>query len=62
MKMTTSLKERLFVMFLDRDMELARLIGSPKAMKHHISVAGNDLILAMDAFAAERKCGSGGGS
>lgn len=53
MKVTKSLKERMFVMFLERSFDLARLVGEPKKMEHHVEVAKQETTLAVDQLNSE---------
>lgn len=43
MKATNSLKERLFVMYLNRELEFKRLRGEVPEMKNSVQVADNDM-------------------
>lgn len=44
MKITDSLKERLFVMLLQREMDFLRRVGEVPDIKHSVTVANGDTI------------------
>lgn len=48
MKITKSLTERLFVMFLESELELQQRIGNARNMKHCVSVAESNTIHAVE--------------
>ncbi len=47
MKVTDSLEERLFVMYLNRELEIKRLIGEAPDMRRSVEVASRDVNLTV---------------
>jgi len=60
MKATKSIKERLFVMHLKRELDYQQLRGETPKMKHAVHVAKNNTILTLDYIEAELKSAAGG--
>lgn len=50
MKITKSLTERLFVMFLQREFDLARRVGEIPSMKQSVTSANYDMIHAIETI------------
>lgn len=53
MKVTKSLRERLFVMHLDRELEFQRMKGETPNMIHAVNVANSNTKFTVETIEAE---------
>ena len=53
MKITERLKESLFVMYLDRELEFQRMRGETPNMIHAVNVANSNTKLTVETIKAE---------
>lgn len=60
MKATQSIKERLFIMHLQRELDFRQMRGETPDMKHSVCVAENNTLLTVRYFQPTLKSETGG--